>query len=78
MPAIEFKENPVAYFELLSRNKCSTVCANYMLFDQAINRINPTEQKQISLQNTQNFMLTVASRTKPRFCKDDDCFIAIS
>ncbi|ORE02022.1 acetyl-CoA synthetase-like protein [Rhizopus microsporus var. microsporus] len=78
MPAIEFKENPVAYFELLSRNKCSTVCANYMLFDQAINRINPAEQKQISLQNTQNFMLTVASRTKPRFYEKISRFLSLS
>ncbi|KAG1453677.1 hypothetical protein G6F46_008544 [Rhizopus delemar] len=78
MPTLEFKENASAYFELISRNKCSTVGANYPLFDQAINRIHPSKQKQIPLQNTQNLMLAVSSRTKPRFYEKVTRFLSLS
>lgn len=69
MSTTEFRNSTLSYFELISRNKFSTISANYTVFDIAISRINPAEQRQISLQNTQNVMLSVASRTKPRFCK---------
>lgn len=69
MSTAEFRNSTLSYFELISRNKCSTVSANYTVFDIAMSRINAAEQRQISLQNTQNVMLSVASRTKPRFCK---------
>lgn len=69
MSTMEFRNNTISYFELASRNKCPTLCANYSLFDLSMSRISPAEQRQIMLQNTQNIMLAVASRTKPRFCK---------
>lgn len=69
MPTIEFRNNTLSYFELIARNKCPNICANYPLFDHAMTRNSPAEQRLISLQNTQNVMISVASRTKPRFCK---------
>lgn len=69
MPTMEFRNNTLSYFELVSRNKCPTICANYSLFDLSMSRISPADQRQVALQNTQNIMLAVASRTKPSFCK---------
>lgn len=69
MPIMEFRNNSLSYFELMSRNKCSTVSANYSVFDLAMSKSNAAEQRQVSLQNTQNIMLSVAGRTKPRLCK---------
>lgn len=69
MPTLEFKNNALSYFELISRNKCPTISTNYQAFDYAMSGIIPAEQRQIPLQNTQNIMISVSSRTKPRFCK---------
>lgn len=69
MPAMEFKNNTLSYFELIARNKCPTISTNYQVFDYAMTRVNPAELRQIPLQNTQNIMISVTSRTKPRFCK---------
>ena len=69
MPTLEFQNNTLSYFELIARNKCTTVSANYQAFDHAMSRNSPSDQRQIPLQNTQNVMIAVSSRTKPRFCK---------
>ncbi|KAG2232160.1 hypothetical protein INT48_006034, partial [Thamnidium elegans] len=78
MSTAEFRNNTLSYFELISRNKCSTVSANYTVFDIAMNRNNASEQRQISLQNTQNVMLSVASRTKPRFYEKIARFLSLN
>lgn len=70
--------DPTGYFELISRNKCLTVCANYPLMDQSIQRIPPSKQNQISLVHTQNMMMTVPSRTKPRFYEKVAKFLSLS
>ncbi|KAI8645825.1 hypothetical protein BD408DRAFT_337893 [Parasitella parasitica] len=78
MPTVEFKSSPTTYFELVARNKCPTICTNYMLFDFAMNRIPPNEQRRISLQNTQNIMLSVSSRTKPKFYEKISRYLSLS
>jgi acyl-CoA synthetase (AMP-forming)/AMP-acid ligase II len=75
---VEFKNNTLNYFELIARNKCPTICANYLVFDYAMSRINPSEQRQIPLQNTQNIMLAVSSRTKPRFYEKISRYLSLS
>jgi hypothetical protein len=69
MPAMDFKNNTTSYFELVARNKCPTLATNYQTFDYAMSKISPAEQRQVPLQSTQNIMISVSSRTKPRFCK---------
>lgn len=78
MPTVEFKNSTTSYFELIARNKCPTICTNYMLFDFAMNRIAPSEQRQIPLQNTQNIMLSVSSRTKPKFYEKIARYLSLS
>ncbi|CEP14979.1 hypothetical protein [Parasitella parasitica] len=78
MPTVDFKTSTATYFELIARNKCPTICANYMLFDFAMNKIPPNEQRRIPLQNTQNIMLSVSSRTKPRFYDKISRYLSLS
>ncbi|KAL7318900.1 hypothetical protein PS15m_002085 [Mucor circinelloides] len=78
MPTVEFKNSTASYFELIARNKCPTICTNYMLFDFAMNWIPPSEQRQIPLQNTQNIMVTVSSRTKPKFYEKIARYLSLS
>ncbi|KAI9252635.1 hypothetical protein BY458DRAFT_443701 [Sporodiniella umbellata] len=78
IPLAEFRQDPYIYFELIAKNKCSTVCANYKLLERAMQRIPPSEQKSITLKATQNFMLTVPCRTKPRYYEKITRFLALS
>lgn len=78
MPAMEFKNNTLSYFELIARNKCPTISTNYQVFDYAMTRVNPAELRQIPLQNTQNIMISVTSRTKPRFYEKISRFMALT
>lgn len=78
MPTMDFKNNTLSYFELIARNKCSTICTNYSVFDYAMSRINPSEQRQIPLQDTQNIMLAVSSRTKPKFYEKICRYLSLS
>jgi acyl-CoA synthetase (AMP-forming)/AMP-acid ligase II len=78
MPTVEFKNNTLSYFELIAKNKCPTICANYLVFDYAMSRINPSEQRLIQLQNTHNIILAVSSRTKPKFYEKICRYLSLS
>lgn len=78
MPSLDFRNNTIAYFELLAKNKCPTVLSNYLLFDYAMTRVPPNDQRQIPLQNTQNIMLSVTSRTKPKFYERIARYLSLS
>ncbi|KAI7895787.1 uncharacterized protein EV154DRAFT_594423 [Mucor mucedo] len=78
IPTAEYRNNTASYFELLARNKSPSICSNYPLFDHAMTKISPAEQRLIPLQNTTNFMISVASRTKPRFYEKIARFLSLS
>ncbi|KAI8079707.1 uncharacterized protein B0P05DRAFT_541664 [Gilbertella persicaria] len=73
-----FQQDPLFFFELVARNRCSTVYANYTLFECAMSKIAPSQQRQISLQGMQNVMLAVSSRANPKLYERISRYLSLS